>query len=282
MLGARQVHGVRRMRATARNNKTITQFYRTYEIDPGPRACLLEQGIVCMGIATRDGCGALCPQVNMPCTGCYGPPEGVRDQGAKMVSALGSVLDFGELQGTSEEQIAGKTDAAIERPARPGRNLLQVQPCGLAAGGQSAMKRITINPITRLEGHGKIEIFLDEEGNVANTYFQVPELRGFEQFCVGRQAEDMPVITSRICGVCPEAHHMASVKALDRLFRGGAAARREEDPRTALHGILTSPTTPRISTPWAGRISSSGPMRRRRSATFWAWSARWAWTSASR
>ena len=80
------------------------------------------------------------------------------------------------------------------------------------------MKRVSINPITRLEGHGKIDIFLDEEGNVANASFQVPELRGFEQFCRGRQAEDMPVITSRICGVCPEAHHLASVKALDRLF----------------------------------------------------------------
>jgi F420-non-reducing hydrogenase large subunit len=80
------------------------------------------------------------------------------------------------------------------------------------------MKRISIDPITRLEGHGKIDIFLDERGNVANTYFQVPELRGFEQFCVGRAAEEMPTITSRICGVCPEAHHMASVKALDNLF----------------------------------------------------------------
>jgi len=80
------------------------------------------------------------------------------------------------------------------------------------------MKRISINPITRLEGHGKIDIFLDEQGNVANAYFQVPELRGFEQFCVGRPAEDMPAITSRICGVCPEAHHMAAVKALDNLF----------------------------------------------------------------
>ncbi len=80
------------------------------------------------------------------------------------------------------------------------------------------MKKISIDPITRLEGHGKIEIFLNDEGDVANTYFQVPELRGFEQFSVGRMAEDMPVITNRICGVCPEAHHMASVKALDMLF----------------------------------------------------------------
>jgi F420-non-reducing hydrogenase large subunit len=80
------------------------------------------------------------------------------------------------------------------------------------------MKRVTISPITRLEGHGKIEIFLDPEGNVANAYFQVPELRGFEQFCVGRPAEDMPVIMNRICGVCPEAHHLAAAKALDQLF----------------------------------------------------------------
>ncbi|MGD2163161.1 MAG: Ni/Fe hydrogenase subunit alpha [Anaerolineales bacterium] len=80
------------------------------------------------------------------------------------------------------------------------------------------MKRISIDPITRLEGHGKIDIFLNDEGEVANAYLQVPELRGFEQFCVGRLAEDMPNITDRICGVCPEAHHMASTKALDALF----------------------------------------------------------------
>jgi F420-non-reducing hydrogenase large subunit len=80
------------------------------------------------------------------------------------------------------------------------------------------MKKITIDPITRLEGHGKIEIFLNEEGNVENAYLQIPELRGFEQFSVGRPAEEMPRITNRICGVCPEAHHMASTKALDALF----------------------------------------------------------------
>lgn len=80
------------------------------------------------------------------------------------------------------------------------------------------MTRITIDPITRLEGHGRIEIFLDPAGDVENAYFQVPELRGFEQFVRGRAAEDMPVITNRICGVCPEAHHMAATKALDQLF----------------------------------------------------------------
>ncbi|HSR46723.1 MAG TPA: Ni/Fe hydrogenase subunit alpha [Anaerolineales bacterium] len=80
------------------------------------------------------------------------------------------------------------------------------------------MTRISIDPITRLEGHGKIDIFLNEDGDVANAYFQIPELRGFEKFCVGRQAEDMPNLTDRICGVCPEAHHMASSKALDDLW----------------------------------------------------------------
>jgi F420-non-reducing hydrogenase large subunit len=80
------------------------------------------------------------------------------------------------------------------------------------------MQRITIDPITRLEGHGKITIFLNDEGDVANTYFQIPELRGFEQFAVGRPVEEMAVITNRICGVCPEAHHMAAAKAADAAY----------------------------------------------------------------
>jgi len=80
------------------------------------------------------------------------------------------------------------------------------------------MKEIVIDPITRLEGHGKITIFLNDDGNVENAYFQVPELRGFEKFCEGRRAEDLPIITTRICGVCPVAHHMAGAKALDAAF----------------------------------------------------------------
>ena len=80
------------------------------------------------------------------------------------------------------------------------------------------MKTVVIDPITRLEGHGKISIFLNNQGNVENAYLQIPELRGFERFCQGRRAEDMPQITSRICGVCPVAHHFASTKALDDAF----------------------------------------------------------------
>ncbi len=80
------------------------------------------------------------------------------------------------------------------------------------------MKVIEINPVTRLEGHGKISIFLDDKGEVENAYLQIPELRGFEKFCEGRRAEDLPIITPRICGVCPVAHHLASTKALDDAF----------------------------------------------------------------
>ncbi len=80
------------------------------------------------------------------------------------------------------------------------------------------MKEIVIDPITRLEGHGNVSIFLNDKGDVENAYLKIPELRGFEKFCIGRRAELMPQLTTRICGVCPVAHHFASVKALDAAF----------------------------------------------------------------
>jgi F420-non-reducing hydrogenase large subunit len=79
-------------------------------------------------------------------------------------------------------------------------------------------RRITIDPITRLEGHGRVEILLDEQGNAQHAFLQIPELRGFERFCVGRPAEEMPQLTAHVCGVCPAAHHLASVRALDALY----------------------------------------------------------------
>jgi len=76
-----------------KSEKKISGFVRPHMIEPDPDKCLLEQGIFCAGIATRSGCGAQCPSVGMPCRGCYGPPPEVVDQGAKIVSALGSVID---------------------------------------------------------------------------------------------------------------------------------------------------------------------------------------------
>jgi F420-non-reducing hydrogenase large subunit len=80
------------------------------------------------------------------------------------------------------------------------------------------MKKISIDPITRLEGHGKIEIFLADDGSVANAYFQVPELRGFEKFLEGMPVEEAPRVVARICGVCPGSHHLAAGKAVDAVY----------------------------------------------------------------
>jgi F420-non-reducing hydrogenase small subunit len=93
-----------------RNEKRLKQFYRPWEIEPKPDACLLDQGIICMGPATRSGCGALCVKANMPCRGCYGPAPNVTDPGVKMVSALGSIID---------SQDAGEINQILDQVADP-------------------------------------------------------------------------------------------------------------------------------------------------------------------
>ena len=79
-------------------------------------------------------------------------------------------------------------------------------------------KTLRIQPVTRIEGHARITIQLDDTGNVSDTQFSVLELRGFEKFCIGKPVEEMPRITTRICGVCPWSHHNASAKATDAVF----------------------------------------------------------------
>jgi F420-non-reducing hydrogenase small subunit len=76
-----------------RNEKKIKQFFRPWEIIADPDTCLLEQGILCCGVATRSGCGVRCPRSGIPCRGCYGPVPGVVDQGAKLASAISSIVD---------------------------------------------------------------------------------------------------------------------------------------------------------------------------------------------
>jgi F420-non-reducing hydrogenase small subunit len=76
-----------------REDKSLTAIHRTYQMIPDPEKCLLDQGILCAGPATRGGCDAPCPQVNMPCIGCYGPAPGAVDQGAKLLSAVTSNID---------------------------------------------------------------------------------------------------------------------------------------------------------------------------------------------
>jgi len=79
-------------------------------------------------------------------------------------------------------------------------------------------KRIVIDPVTRIEGHAKISIFMDDAGNVSDAEFHVVEFRGFEKFCEGRPFAEMPGITPRICGICPVSHLLASAKAGDAIM----------------------------------------------------------------
>lgn len=79
-------------------------------------------------------------------------------------------------------------------------------------------KQIIIQPVSRIEGHAKVTIQLDDTGNVADTRVNVVELRGFEKFCIGRPVEELPRIVTSICGVCPWSHHLASAKANDAVY----------------------------------------------------------------
>jgi F420-non-reducing hydrogenase small subunit len=88
-----------------KNVKKISRFYRPWEIMADPDTCLLEQGILCSGPATRSGCGVRCPRSGIPCRGCYGPAPGIVDQGAKLASAVASVIDSKD-----PEEIAGILD----------------------------------------------------------------------------------------------------------------------------------------------------------------------------
>jgi F420-non-reducing hydrogenase small subunit len=90
---------------------TMPAIKRVLDVQLEPDSCFLVQGVICMGPATRGGCGALCVDGNMPCTGCYGPPEGVHDQGAKMIATLGGILE-GDSEEAIQQQLDRLTDAA--------------------------------------------------------------------------------------------------------------------------------------------------------------------------
>ena len=92
-----------------KEEKKVKKFYRPHEIITDPKKCLLEQGIICCGPATRGGCGMRCVKANMPCRGCFGPPAGVADQGAKMLSAIASIY-----QGDTPEEINRMLDEVVD------------------------------------------------------------------------------------------------------------------------------------------------------------------------
>ena len=96
--------------------KKIDKLVDRLDVEPDPEKCLLEQGFVCMGPATRGGCGAKCPEANVPCTGCTGPAANIKDQGAKMISALASILQTEGEDKKTMEQVQEELDK-IKDPA---------------------------------------------------------------------------------------------------------------------------------------------------------------------
>jgi NAD-reducing hydrogenase large subunit len=95
-------------------------------------------------------------------------------------------------------------------------------------------QKITIEPVTRIEGHAKVTIRLNDAGKVEHAYLHVNEFRGFEKFCEGRMVFEMPLITPRICGICPVSHHLASAKAGDAVM-GAPAPRPAQLLRELMH-----------------------------------------------
>ena len=100
-----------------RENKKISTIYRVHEKAPDPELCLMEQGIICMGMATRSGCGAQCLQVDMPCTGCQGPAPNMPETGAAMMTALASILGYDNKESKekyTEEEIEALMNQIID------------------------------------------------------------------------------------------------------------------------------------------------------------------------
>jgi F420-non-reducing hydrogenase small subunit len=126
-----------------KGEKLIDRFYRPYEIVPEPDICLLEQGLMCVGPATRSGCGALCPQVGMGCRGCYGPLDGVEDQGAKMLTAIASVINAGEV-GDNEQWLEERLDEIIDTIADPAGTFYRF------SMAHSILRRARVNGLAKL------------------------------------------------------------------------------------------------------------------------------------
>ena len=85
------------------------------------------------------------------------------------------------------------------------------------AEAKENLKRIVIDPVTRVEGHGKVTLLLDEENHVQQARLHIVEFRGFERFIQGRPYWELPVLVQRLCGICPVSHHLAAAKAIDQL-----------------------------------------------------------------
>ena len=98
-----------------------------------------------------------------------------------------------------------------------------------------ARRRVVIEPVTRVEGHGKVSILLDEDDQVTQARFHIVEFRGFERFIQGRPYWEVPVIVQRLCGICPVSHHLCAAKAMDRIVGGEKLTPTAEKMRRLMH-----------------------------------------------
>ncbi|MBT8462957.1 MAG: nickel-dependent hydrogenase large subunit, partial [Gemmatimonadetes bacterium] len=96
-------------------------------------------------------------------------------------------------------------------------------------------RKVVIEPVTRVEGHGKVTILLDEAGQVERARLHIVEFRGFERFIQGRPVWEMPVAVQRLCGICPVSHHLAAAKAMDRIVGGENLTPTAEKMRRLMH-----------------------------------------------
>ncbi len=99
----------------------------------------------------------------------------------------------------------------------------------------NGLKRVVIEPVTRVEGHGKVTILLDEHNRVQQTRLHIVEFRGFERFILGRPFWEVPVLVQRLCGICPVSHHLAAAKAMDRIVGGEQLTPTAEKMRRLMH-----------------------------------------------
>jgi NAD-reducing hydrogenase large subunit len=99
----------------------------------------------------------------------------------------------------------------------------------------SPNKKITIEPVTRVEGHGKVTIQMDENNQVTQARLHIVEFRGFERFILGRPYWEVPVLVQRLCGICPVSHHLAAAKAMDRIVGGENLTPTGEKMRRLMH-----------------------------------------------
>ena len=128
-------------------------------------------------------------------------------------------------------------------------------------------KRIVIDPVTRIEGHAKITIHLDDAGQVTDARFHVAEFRGFEKFCEGRPFWEMAGITARICGICPVSHLLASAKAGDQILAVTDPAGRREAAAADEPGADRPVARAELLPPQRARTCCSAWTATRRSAT---------------